>query len=830
MKRTALKTWVSAPLFFPLCFWAAFLAWAAISAGCLGYWALTPESQEFLLNYTDGRPLPQTLFDVEKNDHGLYQARELSYFFDFLDARFIRLCSRAGFPHFYSLTHLAALFLLAFLFSRDIKNFAPAPRAAGLLLLLLFLTSAPVVFSLIYYRSAKILTALFLFGLARAALEAARARETRTRYGLFLAWALPLPFFDRQGHFFLALALVLALFYRFFHRRGLPWLHGLSAACATALALSALYNHIAGPWLIFHYAGYWPDFWFQTIPPDRLTAEPWMFLARGVQAVCGSVSRLAGGFGAWEGGALLAALGFFLVRETVKPPDGSARAARTAGILFAVFLAALIVLHAVMPARLREFLNDPLFSARQYGLPMLALFLLLAARLLTRGLSAARKSAPGIALLTALLFANAAGLWSTREQFLKSLPLRLYRQTTRELALCVRAPSAPLFSFLLAIPEKGFSGEPYYLAFGNELPAVCQALRPREEPGFLSGAAETAASLAREYSLCRRHAATGALCPLPPETLAAYTANARGARPSLVLLPVPSSGETPPPKAADLLAASQTTGRIYSILRAFAASTDGGDRVPGLYVMTRDANGEDISVDVFVTVAENSLGMVQDVFRQRKTAVTVIQAPRGSRTPLLYEALGVEEILAKRKFCLKPEGFQAVFDLSLALYNANDLDSAAKGLEATLAMENKVAGVHNLLGAIRARQGRHQEALEKFRAALEIKPGCAEAQNNLAWLLATSPDPKVADGPAAIKEAIRAVSTAKKESAGLLDTLAAARARAGEYAEAVLVAGKAADLARKQGDPGLAREMEERKALYGKGEPFVEGAAAHGAR
>jgi len=64
-----------------------------------------PEIQIRLPNFIDERPFLNKIFDINKHGANEYQARELSYFFDLLDANFIKLSAQMGFPHFYSLTY-----------------------------------------------------------------------------------------------------------------------------------------------------------------------------------------------------------------------------------------------------------------------------------------------------------------------------------------------------------------------------------------------------------------------------------------------------------------------------------------------------------------------------------------------------------------------------------------------------------------------------------------------------------------------------------------------------------------------------------------------------
>ena len=74
--------------------WLSRVALAAFAlghvAGPVYFWdggIIEAETTHFARQYLDGRPLLQKVFDPHANDIGTYQARELSYLFDFLDAR-----------------------------------------------------------------------------------------------------------------------------------------------------------------------------------------------------------------------------------------------------------------------------------------------------------------------------------------------------------------------------------------------------------------------------------------------------------------------------------------------------------------------------------------------------------------------------------------------------------------------------------------------------------------------------------------------------------------------------------------------------------------------
>jgi Flp pilus assembly protein TadD len=91
--------------------------------------------------------------------------------------------------------------------------------------------------------------------------------------------------------------------------------------------------------------------------------------------------------------------------------------------------------------------------------------------------------------------------------------------------------------------------------------------------------------------------------------------------------------------------------------------------------------------------------------------------------------------------------------------------------------------------------GDDREAVAQYRNVLEVKPDFQDALNNLAWLLATSTNASVRNGPEAVQLAERACRQVQSKEARALGTLAAAYAEAGRFGEAVAAAEQALELA-----------------------------------
>jgi Flp pilus assembly protein TadD len=129
--------------------------------------------------------------------------------------------------------------------------------------------------------------------------------------------------------------------------------------------------------------------------------------------------------------------------------------------------------------------------------------------------------------------------------------------------------------------------------------------------------------------------------------------------------------------------------------------------------------------------------------------------------------------------------------------------------------------VHGLLGGLLSSAGRYGEALAHLEAAYRVNPGDVAIVNNLAWLLATSPEATQRDGPRAVRLAEWACMTTSHKSPPLLDSLAAAYAQAGQFDRAIRTTEQAIEIVRR--NPKASTEtLESRLRLYRAGLPYRE--------
>ncbi|MGH9430015.1 MAG: rhomboid family intramembrane serine protease [Terriglobia bacterium] len=89
----------------------------------------------------------------------------------------------------------------------------------------------------------------------------------------------------------------------------------------------------------------------------------------------------------------------------------------------------------------------------------------------------------------------------------------------------------------------------------------------------------------------------------------------------------------------------------------------------------------------------------------------------------------------------------------------------------------------------------YDEAIRHYQKAIQLQPNLAVAHNNLAWLLATSDDPKFRNPPEALNQALLAVKLTNAREPNFLDTLAEALYASGKFKEAVDVQKKTLALA-----------------------------------
>jgi Tfp pilus assembly protein PilF len=171
---------------------------------------------------------------------------------------------------------------------------------------------------------------------------------------------------------------------------------------------------------------------------------------------------------------------------------------------------------------------------------------------------------------------------------------------------------------------------------------------------------------------------------------------------------------------------------------------------------------------------------------------------------------------------LKPDLPQTHNKLAAVFIKLKRLDDAATHYEYSVELEPNQPDVHKELGMIFHRQGDFERVIYHWQKALELQPQSIELMNNLAWILATNPNPNFRDPQKAVSLAERACELSSYRIPGSLDTLSAAYAAAGRFSDAVTTAQKALDLAQAAKDQQFEEDIKERLVLYEAGQPYYE--------
>ncbi|MEM7587197.1 MAG: tetratricopeptide repeat protein, partial [Acidobacteriota bacterium] len=200
--------------------------------------------------------------------------------------------------------------------------------------------------------------------------------------------------------------------------------------------------------------------------------------------------------------------------------------------------------------------------------------------------------------------------------------------------------------------------------------------------------------------------------------------------------------------------------------------------------------------------------------------------------------------LAYRDAIRADPGFASAYNsLGLALEQQGEEAAALAAYRNAVAYRQEFALAHFNLADLLWSQGKHAEAANAYERGLSYRPDNPQARynragalmaagdeveaaaelakvvdqrgepgelHNLAWILATSERPELRDPQRAVELAERAARATRRQSAEILETLAAAYGAAGRRDDATATLHSAASLARAQGRHGLANRLERR--------------------
>jgi Flp pilus assembly protein TadD len=170
---------------------------------------------------------------------------------------------------------------------------------------------------------------------------------------------------------------------------------------------------------------------------------------------------------------------------------------------------------------------------------------------------------------------------------------------------------------------------------------------------------------------------------------------------------------------------------------------------------------------------------------------------------------------------LSPRNAKAHQDLGILLAKMGEPRLAVTHLSMAAELEPDNAAHFTNLGVMLHQTRQSARAVQAFDISLTIAPDLHSTLKNLAWILATDPDPAVRNPARAVELARKASKLVGPDNPVYLDTLAAALAAAGDFPQAVATAEHAATIARDGGATALADNIQRRLDLYRTQQPFI---------
>jgi tetratricopeptide (TPR) repeat protein len=190
----------------------------------------------------------------------------------------------------------------------------------------------------------------------------------------------------------------------------------------------------------------------------------------------------------------------------------------------------------------------------------------------------------------------------------------------------------------------------------------------------------------------------------------------------------------------------------------------------------------------------------------------------------LLQKKRIEEAIVhyQKAMAVRPDYFLAHYGLARAFLEKGELDAAVHHCRVALFIRPDDADCHTVLAVALDQKGETAEAIHHYEEAVQISPKSISALTNLAWLLATSSNNALRDGNRAVKLAGEANQLLGGTNTLVLRTLAAAYAENGEFANAIMTAQSAMQLARMHGETTVMADLDQQIALYQLGMPYRE--------
>lgn len=341
-----------------------------------------PELYERIPHLISSKPLISRIFDSRVMDYDMYQARELSYLGDQIDAAAIFEMIQRGMPNMISIMH----YLLGTLAVILLYGFCRKDLALGKVVSLAMAAiawSTPCMFlGGNYFRTAKIGTAVCLASVIIVTYRLlGKIRIGKPIHvgscGILGALTLLMTLWDRQGFYMaLCLSVLLALMGIITRQKQIT---ALLFPVMSAIAASTIYNLFVAPWITHALNGYWPDFSYQRLPWHEILDHLPVLLFDGAKLLGEEIIFALGNAMAWVAGAVFLVASMMVWPSNARIMHTAAESRYAIAALLGLAVTAIFmvsVMNALMLAR-QPGIYIPVYRYTYYPLPVTFLWLLL---------------------------------------------------------------------------------------------------------------------------------------------------------------------------------------------------------------------------------------------------------------------------------------------------------------------------------------------------------------------------------------------------------------------------------------------------------------------
>jgi protein O-mannosyl-transferase len=163
---------------------------------------------------------------------------------------------------------------------------------------------------------------------------------------------------------------------------------------------------------------------------------------------------------------------------------------------------------------------------------------------------------------------------------------------------------------------------------------------------------------------------------------------------------------------------------------------------------------------------------------------------------------------------IDPNHWESHYSLGQISLSQGKIEEAAHHYSDAIHINATNGMLHFRLGLALNLLNKNEEAAQEYQQSLNYDPHNVEALNNLAWMRASSSNPKLRNGKEAVRLAEEACRLDQTHDARYVSTLAAAYAADNQFEKATQTATQAAGIAAAAGNPDFARECARRAELF----------------